>query len=70
MLNPNVSATRAPKVLSDERTRRDYDEGSDVVLQGRDEAGGLREQVGLERQPSSLGTIGCSSVRPGRNPTR
>ena len=51
MLNPNVSATRAPKVLSDERTRRDYDEGSDVVLQGRDEAGGLREQVALERHP-------------------
>jgi len=38
-------------VLSDERTRRDYDEGSDVVLQGRDEAGGLREQVGREIQP-------------------
>ena len=40
-----------PQVLSDERTRRDYDEGSDVVLQGRDEAGGLREQVGLAIHP-------------------
>ena len=39
------------QVLSDERTRRDYDEGSDVVLQGRDEAGGLREQVGLAIHP-------------------
>ena len=39
------------QVLSDERTRRDYDEGSDVVLQGRDEAGGLREQVGRAIHP-------------------
>lgn len=36
---------RAHKVLSDARTRRDYDEGGDVLLPGRDEVGGLREQV-------------------------
>ena len=54
-LNPTVAIAGAhcftPQVLSDERTRRDYDEGSDVVLQGRDEAGGLREQVGLAIHP-------------------
>ena len=41
----------AYKVLSDERGRRDYDEGNDVVLQGREEAGGLREQVEVEFYP-------------------
>ena len=55
-LNPTVAIAGAHcftphQVLSDERTRRDYDEGSDVVLQGRDEAGGLREQVGLAIHP-------------------
>ena len=56
-LNPTVAIVSRGRtlfhaqVLSDERTRRDYDEGSDVVLQGRDEAGGLREQVGLAIHP-------------------
>ena len=41
----------AYKVLSDERERRVYDEGDDVVLQGREEPGGLREQVEVEFYP-------------------
>ena len=45
----------AYKVLSDERARRTYDEGEDIVLEGRDEAGGLRERIEVEffpeRQP-------------------